>query len=278
MNKYIETVTLPELFQPKLCKDLIRVGSNSDGGYLVSKNDVLNSNFLVSLGLGLDWSFEKEFRKLNNNALIHSYDGSTGFKYLRKNSKLRLKRFLLDPNISNFYNFFDRFIKLIDLSIFYKFNFLSNRIKHFESFVEFRPEEKPNFREMFGYQISTISFDELISKYHKNVYLSIDIEGGEYKILEKIIKNTDKISGLSIEFHFVNENLDTIQNFIEKINMNLIHLHINNFGPIINGIPQTIELSFTCSDVNNFTEPVTLPNKLDKKNDSEGYDYKLTFN
>ena len=130
---------------------------------------------------------------------------------------------------------------------------------------------------MFGYDISIISFDKLISKYDRNVFLSIDIEGGEYKILEKIINNTDKITGLSMEFHFVNENLDIIETFIKKIDLNLIHIHINNFGPIINGIPKSIELSFSSSNVNSFKKPLSLPNEFDKKNNPEGYDYKLSF-
>ena len=54
---------LPEFFKFKQAKDLIRVGKDNDGGYLISKNDLSKSDFLLSLGICDDWSFEKNFLK-----------------------------------------------------------------------------------------------------------------------------------------------------------------------------------------------------------------------
>ena len=52
---------LPKQFKPKHKYNLIRIGRNNDGGYLVEKNSISKSNSLVSFGIGLDWSFEKDF-------------------------------------------------------------------------------------------------------------------------------------------------------------------------------------------------------------------------
>ena len=41
--------------------DLIRLGRNNDGGYLVEKNSLKVSKALISFGLSFDWSFEKDF-------------------------------------------------------------------------------------------------------------------------------------------------------------------------------------------------------------------------
>ena len=52
---------LPLFLKPIYSSDLIRVGKLNDGGYIVSKNSILDANYLVSFGLNDDWSFEKNF-------------------------------------------------------------------------------------------------------------------------------------------------------------------------------------------------------------------------
>jgi hypothetical protein len=57
---------LPKTFRPKGLYDLIRIGKENDGGYLVGKNSVLKSEYLISFGINDDWSFEEQFRKYNS--------------------------------------------------------------------------------------------------------------------------------------------------------------------------------------------------------------------
>ena len=52
-------------------KNLIRLGREADGGYVVDKNVVQNTDYLVSFGLGSDWSFELDYIKLNGNAKLY---------------------------------------------------------------------------------------------------------------------------------------------------------------------------------------------------------------
>ena len=47
--------------------DLIRLGRNEDGGYIVSESIIKSSNYLLAFGMGADWSFEEDFLKLNKN-------------------------------------------------------------------------------------------------------------------------------------------------------------------------------------------------------------------
>jgi hypothetical protein len=54
------------IFQPFHCDELIRLGKNNDGGYLVNKQDVLKSTKLLSLGIGEDCSFEEAFTQIND--------------------------------------------------------------------------------------------------------------------------------------------------------------------------------------------------------------------
>ena len=67
-------MTFPINFKPLKKFDLVRLGRDNDGGYLVGKNTVLKSKFLVSFGIGDDCSFEKDFLKLNDKVDIYCYD------------------------------------------------------------------------------------------------------------------------------------------------------------------------------------------------------------
>ena len=50
--------------------DLVRVGRNADGGYLVPK-DVLNDvTGCLSLGLGAEWSFEKRLLEIAEGRVL----------------------------------------------------------------------------------------------------------------------------------------------------------------------------------------------------------------
>ena len=61
---------LPKEFKPKYEYDLIRLGGNFDGGYLVERNSIQNSKSLITLGLGYEWRFEKEYIIYIKNLLI----------------------------------------------------------------------------------------------------------------------------------------------------------------------------------------------------------------
>ena len=87
-------IYLPSFLNPIKFDDLIRIGKQNDGGYIVRRQDVVDADNLISLGVSFDWTFEKEFSKINKKIKLKTYDGSTGFKYFRKSSKTRLKNFL----------------------------------------------------------------------------------------------------------------------------------------------------------------------------------------
>ena len=68
---------LPNNFKPRATFNLVRLGKNNDGGYLVDKDSIYNSKSLVSMGIGKDWSFEKDFyakKPVTINAYDHTID------------------------------------------------------------------------------------------------------------------------------------------------------------------------------------------------------------
>jgi hypothetical protein len=71
----MKDITLPKILEPFYCADLIRLGKDNDGGYLVNKEDIIKSTKLISFGIGNDTSFEEDFIKLND-CQIDAYDGT----------------------------------------------------------------------------------------------------------------------------------------------------------------------------------------------------------
>jgi len=69
----MKSILLPKIFQPFQCDDIVRLGKDNDGGYLVNYADVLKSKNLLSFGVGSDISFEKDFIRLNDIP-VQSFD------------------------------------------------------------------------------------------------------------------------------------------------------------------------------------------------------------
>ena len=253
---------LPKTFNFKTAKDILRLGKNYDGGYLVSKKDVIDSQLLLSLGICDDWSFEEDFINLKK-VPIFAFDGSVNswvFFY-----KIILNIFRLNKPF--------RFIKKINIFFSYIKFFREDR-KHISKFVEGELQSDSRFNSknyitMADVFKSVNNFD--------NIFLKIDIEGSEYRILNDLIQNQSRISGLAIEFHNCDLHHERISDFINKFALNLIHIHPNNAGPLNkkNKIPFSLEMTFSRSI--NLEETYILPHPLDMPCDPYNEDIFLEF-
>ena len=248
---------LPNFFSYKTAKDLVRVGKINDGGYLVSKLDIEKSDILISLGISDDWSFEEDFQKIKD-VTIFAYDGSI-------NKKIFLKKI--------FYFIFRL-----------KFKRGINAVKTFYSFYSFFKKKNNNFINKFvgldGVNKSRghLSLLNILNKNHeKNLFLKIDIEGSEYRILSTLLSMQKNISGLVLEVHDSDLHLEIINNFIKNLNLKLVHIHANNFCGIRtdNNIPTVLELTF--SRYSELLDHAILPHDLDMPNDKEVNDIELTL-
>ena len=73
----------PSNFKPNGLFDLTRLGGNHDGGYLIEKTSIKNSNSLLSMGIGKNWKFEEDFVSANT-VPTHAYDHTvTGTFWLK---------------------------------------------------------------------------------------------------------------------------------------------------------------------------------------------------
>ena len=124
---------------------------------------------------------------------------------------------------------------------------------------------------------------------YNNIFLKMDIEGGEYPWLLSVDDNTlNKIKQIAIEFHGICDNSwgckieDKIKCF-EKLNKThyIIHAHGNNYGNTTNNIPDVIELTYInknyfTSEPELNTEPLPIYN-LDFPNNIHVSEIDLNF-
>ena len=236
---------LPSFFRFNTALDLVRIGRDFDGGYLISKNDIEKSNTLVSLGINDDWSFEKHFLKIKQ-VPIYAYDASVGLKVFLKNLAVSLPRVDRPERIMHWLR------TLID----YRRFFSQPGVKHISKFVGL-DSDSPLYETMQRVLEAVPSDD---------IYLKVDIEGSEYRIIETIIAHQHRFSGIAIEFHDCDIHLDSIKSFINAINLKIVHIHANNYGAIrrSDGMPLVLEVTFSryahCANSTQLPHPLDMPN------------------
>ncbi len=255
------TVILPKKFQPKYNYDLIRLGKNNDGGYLVSKKSIEESELLISAGISWDYSFEKNYIEMSNNK-VKCFDHTINTQYY-------------------FFTWFAIFLKRILL--FSGFNKICSAFKKMQRPIKFKKFIKNNKVDFFSIGLGIgderyMSLKNVLNKFSENkkIFLKIDIEGEEYRLLDDLIKNSDLLSGLVIEFHYVDININKIENFINNFNLELVHIHINNAGPISDNKPSLLELSFA-KNPNNIGEFTNKKHDLDQPNIKNKEDFHIKF-
>ena len=256
---------LPKIFKPykSIKKNLIRIGPNTDGGYVIDKRVIKKTKTIISCGLNDDWEFEKEFLKINQRCKIIAYDHTVDKGFWVKRFKKDLILLLLFKKLS--------FKKILDV------------FKYIDYLKFFRDGNKHLIKKIVNNERkkNEISIKNIL-KNQKNLILKVDIEGDEYKILEHINKKFIKINLLIIEFHNIHKNLNKLKNFIKKTKFKIIHIHGNNYaGTNKNNDPKVVEMTFInpkkfkkSKNKSNFKYPII---GLDYKNLKRRPDIKLKF-
>lgn len=251
----MKKANLPGGLLPRTCQDLIRLGKDFDGGYLVCRRDVETSDALLGLGVYKDWSFEREFRDLNK-VRVETYDRSVGVSFFFNDVFRKLLRFYNLPKLINAVS-----------TLFSYFNFFSRAgVAHHRQFIGTDSPPK------------VITLKEAASRVEgKNIFLKIDIEGSEYRVLNDLLEMADQTSGLAIEFHDCDLHMERIIAFVDAYPLTLVHLHVNsgsNVSP--DGLPLVIEMTFSKAEKS--TDNVaSLPHALDMPNKKGASEFEVSF-
>lgn len=249
------TTILRDALRPSGNFPLKRLGNKFDGGYLIDERLMGKVDKLISLGVNDDWSFEREFL-MANDCPAFCYDGSVSTSVFFK----RLLKWLARPWKIK------KILWSLKVIVDYQF-FFSGTVSHIKKFVGFDNRN------------GCISMSNLLNEHIKNqnIFLKIDIEGHEYRCLDAILNHQDRIKGLAIEFHNYDLFEDVIIDFISNFQLNVCHVHVNNFGGIqLDGRPVSIEMSFSDEPpLDNL--PLSFPHKLDTPNNPLINDLIVTF-
>jgi len=250
-------VRIPNFFSIKQATDLVRIGGDYDGGYLVSKSDIQKTDTLIGLGISDDWSFEEDFLS-ENKVSIYAYDASVSKNFFLKQL---IKSAVRVDNLKIF-------VHWLNVLLGYKKFFSQPNVNHIQKFVGLNSNSNQH-----------CTFMDVLTQVDSNdIFLKIDIEGSEYRFLHDIVANEERITGVVIELHDVDIHLNEIENFINRFSLNLVHVHANNFSPIRadDDLPLVLELTFS-KHSKNFTAP-KFPHNLDMPNNKNCSEYEISIN
>lgn len=104
--------------------NLIRLGRNYDGGYIIDKRVIKKTSAVITCGLEAEWSFEKEFQKYNRNCKIIAFDHTVDEKFWINRFLNDLISLLLFRKIG-----LNQFLKLF--KYFEYLNFFGGKNKHY---------------------------------------------------------------------------------------------------------------------------------------------------
>lgn len=240
MSQYL----VSEKLKPFICSDLMRIGRDYDGGYLVSQKDVESSEAIVSLGVCDDWSFEREFRELNK-VPVRAYDRSVGLGFfigLVFRKVLRVEKPL-------------QFVKAVRVLFSYLRFFNRSDIIHERKFVGGDAPPK-----LITLKTAAKPFAG------KKKFFKVDIEGSEYRCLDDLLELADETTGLAIEFHDCDLHEQRIIDFVAAYPLKLVHLSVNLSGGLYEkDRPMVVELTFS-SSAKGRKKVKQLPHELDMPN------------
>lgn len=241
---------LPAEWKPRPAGGLIRVGSPGDGGYVVAERAVAATEILVSMGLNDDWTFEADFRA-RSGARVVCYDPTVDRKFWQLYAVKKLLR--LRPVAALHYLAYRRFFR--------------------QPGVEHR-------RLWVGYDSADgVSLDRVMAEFGgKPVFLKIDIEGSEHRILDQIVAHRAALTGLVLEIHDLDLHRDRVARFMAAMTgFTNIFFHANNFAGVdAAGDPIVIEAALMRDDLVDPAAPGTAPPPA-PPNNPDAPDIQLVF-
>lgn len=208
------------ILKPVPLKRMTRIGSRSDGGYVVYDRLFSETDILLTYGVGWDTSFEEHFHQI------------TGKGALMFDPTMFRGRFLL--NVSLLSHLVIRF-KLREAS-----SYVARALRWWWKRKKFSSQELYFIREGVADKRKT-HFDTLqnhIVRYglkERNILLKMDIEGDEYAVFENdhILSTLKNIHQIVIEWHHLSNRLSRLKAVLSRLkhDFEIVHVHGNNYGP-----------------------------------------------
>jgi hypothetical protein len=215
---------------PLVDDTLCRVGGRHDGGYVIPRSLVDTTDLLVSMGVSENWSFDEHFRRLHPGLRIHAYDHTISRMAFVRRVGIGVAKMLLGivPGRE-----------------------VSRRVRLLKAYEAFFADDVTHFRERIHDHHDRrhdATLDQVFARTQsRRVFLKIDIEGGEYRVIDDILRHADRVTGMVIEFHDTHRLRTVFADAIRKLQarFSIVHLHANNYGGVApDGLPDVLEVTF----------------------------------
>lgn len=227
---YLQLAPEFDFLAPLVIDEFLRVGNANDGGYVVPKCSIAAVDSLVSFGISNDWSFEENFKALNSSIQIHAYDHTISDRRFRREFQRGLVKFALGAMNKR------EIIRRYRVWRSYKL-FFGRMATHFQERIHNRADG-----------INDATLDQVFGRIDsKKVFLKIDIEGSEYRIIWDIVKYSARITAMVIEFHETDSLREVFCKSVRALQerFDIVHVHGNNYGRLgSNNLPDVLEITF----------------------------------
>lgn len=236
--------------------DLERIGVHRDGGYAINPRALREAKSCVSVGLGMDWSFERDLHSRYDISEIVVFDGTVSLStYLKRAVEVFGQMVLLNEKPR-------AFAFAVVRQVFGYFFFFHRIAKHQKKMVVSKPLEK-----------NEVDISEILNSASdpKSMITKIDIEGGEYQLSEKLLSSPAFRDSLLIimEWHDTQVKRDDFLRFVNEMSSTHYLIHIvgnSGAGVADDGLPEVLEITWQRKDFESLFERV-------KKLPIEGVDF-----
>jgi hypothetical protein len=214
---------------PVACGDLARIGAPNDGGYVVPLAVVRQATYLISFGLSLEWSFEEDFVRHNPGVIVHCYDHTVSGRRIANHSLENLVKLPRDPSRQRWRE---------ALRYFSYRRFFRGRLHHYHH----------RNRVWDSNESDSVTIHDVFARLEPGgaVFLKMDIEGAEYRVLADLAEYASRIEAIAIEFHDIHLHPDRFDAAIAQLrkDFHIVHVHGNNYrGLSPSGLPQVLEIT-----------------------------------
>lgn len=217
--------------------DLVRVGSEFDGGYVVPRSVAAACDGILGLGVHADWSFEQQALALSGCGRAHLYDATTTVPWLLSRVPEGIAR-LVGGLVSFEPRRWKDGINRLAAPVRYG-RFFRGGVRHYPQMIGHRDEP--------GWVSPDIAVARLCEAGATRILLKMDIEGGEYEVLPRIAEWGARVDLLLVEFHGIVEDPARFNGLMRTLSRMFVpvHLHGNNSQPLTaDGFPGMVEISF----------------------------------
>lgn len=236
--------------------DLERIGVHRDGGYAVNPRALREAKSCVSIGLGMDWSFERDLHLRYGISEIVVFDGTVSLStYLKRSAGVFWQMVLFKEKPR-------AFAFAIVRQVFGYFFFFHRSAKHQKKMVVSNPIKK-----------NEVGIDEIFKNVtdSNSLITKIDIEGGEYQLTEKLLSSSAFRNSITIvmEWHDTHLKRDDFLRFVNEMSRTHYLIHIvgnSGAGLADDGLPEVLEITWQRKDLESLLERV-------KKLPIEGVDF-----